>query len=664
MSITLIWRLMGWSCLIGVLTVLVAQVANAVIIRILLGWEIKRRRATDIKLQATSEFVQAIRHLRWYSWENPWLEDILDKRQQELQLRVLTGVWRLLISFLNLFASGMFPVVAFFAYTYLAGQPLRIDIAFPALQLFSMLEQNVKEIPNLISVLLNASVAVGRIEDFMAEPNHTSTNFVDHSRTQMKFVNCSFVWPGTRIPVLEAVSLTFPPGLTVVHGQVGSGKTALLLACLGELDLVNGELHMSTETIGYCAQSPWLQSMSIRENILFHTPYEESRYWQVVEACALTLDFANFRHGDLSMIGENGVGLSGGQKSRIALARAVYSRATTLILDDPLSSLDHQTAQAIVGQCLRGPLAENRVIILVTHRIDLLFNAATQAIEVSRGRAKLQRRSELLVPAHTDPYLDASMEAGNDAKFKSAEIVPMNETKFLEEESRAHGGVQARVYWEYVRAGKLKFWLAVVLALFCFRLFAIGLTWFLKQWGEAYSIDTLREEGVGDGLFEKLPSPQNDVKPWLLGFFLFTSARTLAFMVSQAIMLAIIYYTGRQMFRDVMYRVAHATFRFYDITPVGRLLNRLTSDIGTVDGNISQQFSNVAWYSLTFITSVIVVATSTPLFLLFSMFQTIAFVLIFLHFLPTSQSLRRLEVCNAYQKAIGQCLTRSRRWFP
>ena len=643
---------MGWSCLIGVLTILVAQALSAVIVRILLGWETKRRRATDTKLQATSEFVQAIRHLRWYSWENLWLDKILDKRHQELRLRVLTGIWKLLISFINLFASGMFPVVAFYAYTYLADQSLRIDIAFPALQLFSMLEQNVREIPNLITVLLNASVAVGRIEDFMSEPNNTSDNSVNRLRSQVELANCSFAWPGTQKLVLEAVSLTFPLGLTVIHGQVGSGKTALLLACLGELDLIDGELHQSTETIGYCAQSPWLQSMSIRENILFHTPYEESRYRQVVEACALTLDFANFNHGDLSMIGENGVGLSGGQRSRIALARAVYSKATTLILDDPLSALDHQTAQGIVNRCLQGPLAEKRVIILVTHRINLLLQVAMQVVEVSAGRANLQQSSAMVASDQMSPKidmdLDADTEAGNNAKLMSTEIPSTNDNKFIEEELRAHGDVQARVYWEYIKAGKLRWWFAVVIALLIFRLFAIGLTWFLKQWGEAYSNVKIGGQGVGKGFFDKLPSPQNDVKPWLLGFFLITSARTLAFLVSQAVMLVIIYHAGQQMFREIMNRVTHATFRFYDVTPVGRLMNRLTSDIGTVDGNISQQFQNVVWYSLTFITSIIVIAASTPLFLLFSFFQTIAFVLIFLHFLPTSQSLRRLEVCSIH----------------
>ena len=644
---------MGWACLIGVLTVLVAQVANALVVRLQLRWERIRRRATDAKLQTTTEFVQGIRHLRWYSWENPWLDRILDKRQQELKLRVLTGVWNTVISCTNHLASGMFPVAAFYAYTCVAGYPLRIDIAFPALQLFSMLEQHIREIPNLLTVLLNASIAMGRIEEFMAEPDQTSDSSIDNSASQLELRNASFAWAGTQNPVLLDVSLTFPHGLTVIYGQVGSGKTALLLACLGELDLLNGELMQPRESIGYCAQSPWLQSMSIRENILFHAPYEESRYSQVIDACALTLDFANFRYGDLSMIGENGVGLSGGQRARIALARAVYSRATILLLDDPLSALDHQTAQTIVRRCLQGPLMESRAIVLVTHRTDLCFHVAAQVAEISDHRAHIQCRNSV-APNQSTTGVQADTKRNVDLPEEVAllpgDSAPAGENKFIEEEYRAYGGVKARVYWEYVKAGKIKWWFILIIALLIYRLSAVGVTWFLKKWGEAYTSEISIGTGTDHGLFDKLPSPQQNVQPWLFCFFLITFGRSLTFLVSQAIMLVIIYCAGRQMFRDAMHRVAHATFRFYDITPVGRLMNRLTSDIGTIDGNISQLFQNVAWHSIAFATSIIVIASSTPLFLLFSFLQTVAFVLIFLQFLPTSQSLRRLEVCGVRPK--------------
>ena len=262
MSVVLIWRLIGWSSLFAVLTIVLAQGFNLLITKILLRWERMRRRITDNKLQKVTEYVSAIRHLRWYGWEDFWLEQIMQARQHELNLRVITSLWGVLIKFTNNLASGMFPVAAFYAYTVLAGQPLRIDIAFPALQLFSMLEGSLRDIPNLITVLLNAKVAVGRIEDFMEESNKDDVILQPQGAMPELELQCaSFAWPGTGRPVLHEITVAFPVGLTVVTGRIGAGKTALLQALMGELDNLAGSVTQSHEMIGYCSQRPWLQSM-------------------------------------------------------------------------------------------------------------------------------------------------------------------------------------------------------------------------------------------------------------------------------------------------------------------------------------------------------------------------------------------------------------------
>lgn len=642
LSVVLIWRLIGWPCLLGVLTVFAAQAINALIARALLRWEGVRRTATDGKLQKISQFVEAIRHLRWYGWQDAWLEDIMGARQRELNLRIITSLLNIMINFTNIFASGLFPVAAFYAYTSLAGLPLRIDIAFPAIELFRFLEENLREIPELITVLLNASVAVGRIEDFMSEPEKDHTEMPPSTTTQLELKRASFAWPGAHSNVLQDITLKFPVGLTVVFGEVAAGKTALLQALLGELDKRDGELIRPDEMVGYCAQTPWLQSMSIRENILFSSSYEDVRYKQVLEACALVTDMANFKHGDLSNIGENGIGLSGGQKARVALARAVYSRARILLLDDPLSALDHQTAEVIVRRCLAGPLLEGRTTILVTHRTKLCRGLAKQLIEISEGRARVfDPEAQLSNVLHKTKSSDPGDEI--DLKTREEEQLAAVPEKFIEEEHRAHGGVKASIYWEYIKAGKLKWWFVLIWIIVLHRLIDIAETWFIKQWGEAYNKPAERRTS---GLFDDLPSPETNVRPWLIGFFLFATAVSIAYLVVYGFMAVIIYATGKQMFKDVMDHVAHATFRFYDITPVGRLMNRLTSDINTIDGNISGLFCRVAFIFITWISSVVVIASVTPVFLIFSFALTTAFVLIFVRFLPTSQSLRRLEVCK------------------
>ena len=643
LSVVLIWRLIGWPCLIGVVTVFFAQAVNALIARVLLSREKDRRVATDVKLHKISQLVEAIRHLRYYGWQDVWLSRIMESRQHELKLRIITSIWRTLISFTNTFASGMFPVAAFYAYTVWAGQPLRVDIAFPALQLFSMLESSLRELPNLITVLLNAKVAVQRLEEFMQEPDKEEGEEQNQSsEVRLEMTNASFAWPGAEESVLSDISLSFPTGLTIVCGEVGAGKTALLQALLGELDQKNGEYHRSNEMVGYCSQTAWLQSMSIRENILFSLPYDESRYRQVLDACALIPDMASLKHGDLSMIGENGIGLSGGQRARVALARAVYSNSRILFLDDPLSALDHQTADLIVRRCIAGPLLKDRTTILVTHRTELCLSVAQQVVQVAYGRASVLDPNS--IPSDTLHRVTSSDQVAEEEERKAAQqqLAAMPD-KFMEDEHRAHGGVMASVYWEYIKAGKLKWWLVLIIVLALYRLIDVGETWFLKQWGEAYGSP---EQETASNPFNGLPSPDTNIRPWLIGFFLLAAAQSIAFLVSQGFMLVIVYKAGKELFERVVTKVTHATFRFYDVTPVGRLMNRLTSDVNTVDGNISNQFQNVAMLSIAWISSVVVIGSVTPLFLVFAIALTIAFVVIFLHFLPTSQSLRRLEMVS------------------
>ncbi|GAB7329448.1 hypothetical protein MBLNU13_g01231t1 [Cladosporium sp. NU13] len=652
-SLTLVVNFLGWPAMLAVIIMVAAQITNAILVRFLVMFETHRRKATDGKLQIVSQFVEAIRHLRWYGWQKAWLSQIMSARQKELNWRIVTSLWGLLISFINSLALDLSPSIGFYAYTIIGKKPLTVDIAFPALTLFNLLTNSLQDLPNLITVLLNAYVAVGRIEDFMAEPDKDEDSRPAEQGDILAVANATFAWPGTPKPVLRDVTLSFPEGMSVICGEVASGKTALLQALLGELDMLEGKLTVPREPVGYCSQTPWLQSMSIRENILFSANYEDERYRDVLDACALTPDLIEFKAGDLSFIGENGIGLSGGQKARVALARAAYSRSKILLLDDPLSALDQQTAEAIVQKLFAGPLMKGRTIVLVTHRVDLVLGMAAQLIELQNGVATIMDNDE--PPAEflqrTTSAISAEETDQKVLKQRKEAAVP---AKFVEDEYRAKGGVKASVYWEYIRAGKLRWWFLLVITLVLYRLLALSGAWLLKSWGEAYKMESAllsvlsQQEGTVHelGLFDRLPPPGENIKPWVLAFFLIGLGRTVVWSISRAIMILIIYTAGKQMFGDIMVRVAHANFRFYDVTPVGRLMNRMTSDVGVLDGNISEQFNVATWLAISWISAVAVIATVTPVFLLFSVALTAAFILIFRRFLPTSQSLRRLEMVS------------------
>ncbi|KAJ9656906.1 hypothetical protein H2198_004659 [Neophaeococcomyces mojaviensis] len=666
-SLVLIWRLLGWPAFVGVGVVAVAQILNYLLALVDVRFEKVRRAATDMRLQQTSQYIEAIRYLRWYGWQDFWLKKVLESRQKELNIKIVTYIWDEFLTLNNLFASGIITVAAFWAYTTLAGRELSVDVAFPALSIFSMVQSNMEAIPELIRTLLNANVALKRIQKFMDEANKEDqfTEDVGESDTSISIRNASFAWPGLSESLLHNLNLSFGPGLTVVEGEVASGKTALLQAILGELDTQHGELLKPLRPIAYCSQTPWLQSMTIRDNILFNSPLETERYKQTLQVCALVPDLASFDQGDLSPIGENGIGLSGGQKARVALARAIYSRASILLLDDPLSALDQQTAEHIVAQCFRGDLVKGRTVILVTHRMDLCGPIADKIVKMIQGRAQGSSYQGSSSQCEANDYAETSngtAKAGENGAVKEAEMKLLSNAmrdKFEEEEHREHGDIKSSVYWEYLKAGSLFWWLVVIVVSIGSRFVVIGLNWYLKEFTEAYDkprseslainfwvrVNSMAEPGVPllRHIFDKFPNPANNVRPWLLGLLFMTSLQALAITVAQGTLLTTRYIGGKNIFKMVIQKVTYTTFRYYDITPIGRLMNRLTADIGTVDGPIGGVFFSLLWNSITWIMSIAVIAPLTPLFLIVSLLVSAAFVTIFFHFLPTSQSLRRLE---------------------
>lgn len=300
-----------------------------------------------------------------------------------------------------------------------------------------------QEIPNIINTLGNAYVASVRIQKFIDEPEKSTNEAASTESHDITLENCSFCWPETDKAILQNVNLIIGVGLTTVVGRVGTGKTALLQSLLGEMDLKSGSVQIPNLAVGYCSQTPWLQSMSIRDNILFFAPYNPSRYRDVLNACELLPDMANFKNGDLSFIGENGIGLSGGQKARVALARAIYSDAPILLLDDPLSALDHSTAELIIKKLFSGNLLHGRTIVLVTHRYDLVAHLASQTLRVDNGTIT-KFETSTAVNGYTETSLNIDKATDSSKPLEEQNGVA---EKFIEEEYRADRGVQARVYW-------------------------------------------------------------------------------------------------------------------------------------------------------------------------------------------------------------------------
>ncbi|EEB89502.1 hypothetical protein MPER_12389, partial [Moniliophthora perniciosa FA553] len=443
----------------------------------------------------------------------------------------------------------------------------------------------------------------------------------------------------------------------------------------------------SNHQVAYCGQNPWLEHATIRDNIIFASSYgyDEERYNAVLEACALKRDLEMFPAGDMTgmafpvgfsspdsslllfffeEIGEKGITLSGGQKARISLARAVYSQAKCILLDDPLAAVDMHTAQHLVEKCFSGELMHGRTVLLVTHHISLVLPISSYLVELSHGSVIKQgpiesfSENELqkVIETEDEPFvmedkattsepLDNEMDIAKETTLRSRSNV---DGKLIEEEARAEGRVSMTTYLTYIRAAGSWSWILTFALMLLIRGINIGNQFFLAAWGEAYetSYHTVFRAFVTTKVgypWENFPSPETNVKPWLLVYFYIslTGAFSVLFYI------ALGYYASlrasRTLFIALLTRLIRAPARFFDITPIGRILNRFTTDINTIDGALQNSARSCLSGVLNFIASFLVILVVVPVFAPIALFIAWLYIRLAPPYIQASRDLRRLE---------------------
>ncbi|KAF7365100.1 putative multidrug resistance-associated ABC transporter [Mycena venus] len=443
--------------------------------------------------------------------------------------------------------------------------------------------------------------------------------------------------------------------------------TEMQMAVLGEMTMLPGgriimsknpsniDEHGNMHTISYVARTPWLRNETIRENILFGYPWDEQRYHEVLECCALNPDLEVLEDGDATEIGAKGISLSGGQKARVALARACYARTKWVLLDDPLSAVDSHTARFLYDRLLCGPLLANRTVILVTHHVELVLPGANYLIRMKDGRIDSQGSLEDLrsrgileeiteeaaqevtdedPPAPSEPpeqTIEAELDAGELKTVKEAK----KPRKLVEDEHRETGSVKWSVYKTYLAAAGYWVWGLFVFLALVVQLKAVAEKIWIKIWGEAYEVSVNASAAYtyssfggakyDDGYVANAGLPH--VRPsggWpsalerplyyagiytAIGFFGVTVHLLSVAMEHTAALNA-----ARRLYRRLLESVVRATFRFHDTTPLGRMLNRFGRDVEIVDNEIAWKI--VAFTSAVggFFVSVITVLFVFPLF--------------------------------------------------
>jgi ABC-type multidrug transport system fused ATPase/permease subunit len=358
----------------------------------------------DKRTTITTEALNGIRQIKFSATENQWTEKLEAVREEELSTLWQTRVDSLYMSVASEFTPIVLTAMSLATYSWVHGNLLP-SVAFTAISLFIQLEGLVSHIPFLMVKAINAKVSCDRIQNFLRLPEKPENTYPGES---ISFSNACVSFPHDIVDLkadpftLRDLNLQFPNNaLSVISGPTGSGKSLLLAAILGEVDLISGYIQVPKSTnqrfdskataadwiiptsIAFISQTPWIENATIKDNILFGLPFDPIRYEKVIEACALSQDLAIFEDGDETEVGAQGISLSGGQKWRLTLARAFYSRAGIIIMDDVLSALDAHVGKHIFDVAIMGELAEGRTRILATHHTSLCLPRAKYAVRLS-----------------------------------------------------------------------------------------------------------------------------------------------------------------------------------------------------------------------------------------------------------------------------------------
>ena len=516
-SIWFLIALLGWKPLvIGILSVTATLPVNFIFSKLTLKTDEKLMKIRDEKLELVSEALNGIRQVKFSALETGWEKRILKVREKELatiwQLfkynLVVDSLWNVVPSALALTSLG--------SYAWLNGG-LTASVAFVSIGILGTLDFAIAALPGMIRYGIDAWVSLKRIEKFLGGPEIKNIRTFSTERADVAFEDATLSWPvedeedkkdESNQFVLRDVNLRFPPGeLSVISGKTGSGKSLLLAAILGEAELLSGAIHVPqppsleerhdqkanpgnwilSSSMAYVGQQPWIENATLRDNILFGMPFDEERYEQTIVACALKKDIGALSDGDKTELGINGVNLSGGQKWRVTVARAVYSRAAILVLDDIFSAVDAHVSRHILEQCLGGSICKGRTVILVTHHVGLVEQHARFIVELADGGIQYSGLTEKLREARildkiksVEPPVIEGSASSSDTEVESdgAPLKKQNSkipTKFVEDETRQKGAVKARVYKTYLeRSGGILYWVFLALVFITYQASQLG----------------------------------------------------------------------------------------------------------------------------------------------------------------------------------------------
>ncbi|KAG5894561.1 hypothetical protein JTB14_021543 [Gonioctena quinquepunctata] len=647
---------------------------------------------TDERVRLMNEIISGVQVIKMYTWEKPFAKLVEIVRRKEIDhIRATSTIRAIMMSCNTIMArSAVFLCVLTYVLT---GNTLNATYAYTVSSFYALLRQAVTQFfPQAITQLAETKVSVKRIQHFLMYEELSKQTMIDfpalnggsekkHKALESREVgihlkNMSVKWQES-FPesTLENINFNVKSNqLVAVVGRVGSGKTTLLHAILKELSPVEGSAHV-VGTISYASQEPWVFGGSVRQNILFGQEYNQKKYEEVIRVCALQRDFTLFPHGDRTLVGERGAALSGGQRARINLARAVYMEADIYLLDDPLSAVDTHVGKQLFNDCICGYL-KSKCVILVTHQLQYLRN--TNCIYLLEdGEIRSSGSYQELKNSDSDftKLLSESEEEKKEETRRLSKIDHRDNTENEEQpiitqerEQRASGKISWHVYRSYLRAGGNWFKTIVLVLLFLMSQTFGSLTdyfltiWVnLEQWREEKQNEMVVKGLVNGTSFNSTVSPSSTTTPMFSGkreniydsiltddmsivIYSCLILLTVCITVTRSITFFRYCMTASTRLHNSMFsKIVYSAMSFFNTNPSGRILNRFSKDIGAIDETLPLTIVDTVQIGVTVAAITTVIATVNPWILLPTGIIGIIFHFMRQAFLASSRNIKRVE---------------------
>ncbi|KAG2056246.1 multidrug resistance-associated ABC transporter [Suillus hirtellus] len=680
-----LYNLLGWSAFVGVAIMIISIPLNTAIARMLKKMQEQQMKNRDRRTRLMSELLANIKSIKLYAWEYAFIRRVLHVRN-DLELKMLKKIG--IVTALNATLWGGIPlIVAFSSFataSVFSSRPLTADVIFPAISLFMLLQFPLAMFSQVTSNIIEALVSVKRLSGFLHAEELQQNALVKVQKSSLSLGDevlsikgGEFQWNKQDISAaLEDINLTVHKGeLVGVLGRVGSGKSSLLSAIIGDMRKTEGEVALFGN-VAYAAQNPWILSASVRDNILFSHEYDEVFYNLVIEACALKTDLELLPQGDLTEVGEKGITLSGGQRARVALARAIYARADLVLLDDVLAAVDSHVARHVFDHVI-GPqgLLATKARVLVTNSIaylkyfdqlvylrrgiivdsgsydELMSNPDSEVRKLVHGHATSGSSSGTTTPGRSSGMSTPTTSEGDMQATLVGELESVSEkvsrresfTKAvlatppklrdassdgITKEHSEQGRVKMEVYSQYLRAASKKGFFFFVLATVLQQMVTVTSTVMLRLWGEHN-----REMGANAGLTDK----------YFLGYGLSNlMAISLGACAALLIWVFCSLRSSKHLHDSMLHSVMRAPLSFFETTPTGRILNLFSRDTYVVDQILARVIQNLIRTSAVCASILLVIGFSFPPFLIAVIPLAWFYYKITVYYLATSRELKRL----------------------